>query len=687
MPDIVITPNRGTTSNPKIDFTGTSAGTIKLEVLADGSIAWNGANGSLFSIADSLSGSLMSVNDISGLPAFEVFSDNRVIVGQFGAKLGIGITNPSYKLDVSGTARISGATIFSSATTFNGGNGSQVNGNGSTLSLTVNGNWNSGVGSLIQLTTSDLNFWSNGGIYYFKNSAGGNVATINSTNGNIETTGGFAANKDGDYSNLVNGISLWGSSNATTSISYFKRWSAIFGRTNTLLTENPGYATYHVMDTAGRGWVWRYISSNNTTTGTNVASLRNDTGQMSLGTAWDWSGGYHAQLNIAAGQGSATTYRDIDLHGGWLPGEGHAITATHASGATNIVGQIVFQYDGGPSRIRFGKIHYNGDTSSYPLELISTSATEANLILNNGNVGIRITPSDEDKKIISKYEGGLVDVTLNYILDTTLKHAFNIEDEKESSVAWSKTMAPFNNGYGIPAIEVFYNLYKTLTDGENAGSMRIAAWGAGSTLLAFKDAFLNRVQVQNSYDTPDKVQALVEELPTLIKGWDNLAKGYMMMQTGKLVSKHGNPRQLVASHGDAFGRMFGVYTREELEAFKNIDVEKGKRAAQKALENEIFNFVMKNRQDILGMNKHYRAAEYDRLLHIFGHDDPESAGKIKINLEKRFFFANKDLETALIPQLQAGLRDSIQKVENAREETTEGSSLSELIDVLKGIFK
>ena len=95
MPDIVITPNRGTTSNPKIDFTGTSAGTIKLEVLSDGTIAWNGANGSLFSIADSLSGSLMSVNDISGLPAFEVFSDNRVIVGQFGANLLLGKTTSS----------------------------------------------------------------------------------------------------------------------------------------------------------------------------------------------------------------------------------------------------------------------------------------------------------------------------------------------------------------------------------------------------------------------------------------------------------------------------------------------------------------------------------------------------------------------------------------------------------------
>jgi len=95
MPDIVITPNRGTTNNPKIDFTGTSAGTIKLEVLGDGTIAWNGANGSLFSISDSLTGSLMSVNDISGLPAFEVFSDNRVVVGQFGANLLLGKTTSS----------------------------------------------------------------------------------------------------------------------------------------------------------------------------------------------------------------------------------------------------------------------------------------------------------------------------------------------------------------------------------------------------------------------------------------------------------------------------------------------------------------------------------------------------------------------------------------------------------------
>jgi hypothetical protein len=43
-----------------------------------------GSQGQLFSITDSLSGSLFSVNDISGIPILEVFSDNSVNLGTFG---------------------------------------------------------------------------------------------------------------------------------------------------------------------------------------------------------------------------------------------------------------------------------------------------------------------------------------------------------------------------------------------------------------------------------------------------------------------------------------------------------------------------------------------------------------------------------------------------------------------------
>ena len=42
-----------------------------------------GSQGELFSVSDSLIGSLFSVNDISGLPVLEAFSDNTVLMGSY----------------------------------------------------------------------------------------------------------------------------------------------------------------------------------------------------------------------------------------------------------------------------------------------------------------------------------------------------------------------------------------------------------------------------------------------------------------------------------------------------------------------------------------------------------------------------------------------------------------------------
>jgi len=45
----------------------------------------NGPSGQLFSVVDGLSGSLFSVNTISGVPVMEVFSDNTIRMGQYSA--------------------------------------------------------------------------------------------------------------------------------------------------------------------------------------------------------------------------------------------------------------------------------------------------------------------------------------------------------------------------------------------------------------------------------------------------------------------------------------------------------------------------------------------------------------------------------------------------------------------------
>jgi hypothetical protein len=64
-----------------------------------------GSNGELFSVTDSLVGSLFSVNDISGLPILEVFSDNTVIMGDY--------LSPSLNTTKKVTAGIGTTTIYS----------------------------------------------------------------------------------------------------------------------------------------------------------------------------------------------------------------------------------------------------------------------------------------------------------------------------------------------------------------------------------------------------------------------------------------------------------------------------------------------------------------------------------------------------------------------------------------------
>jgi len=88
----------------------------------------DGTQGTLFQIDDSLSGSLFSVNDISGIPILEVFSDDRLVAGKYGSndfvisgsRIGIGTATPSAKVDINGGLTVSGSLIISSSLiTFN----------------------------------------------------------------------------------------------------------------------------------------------------------------------------------------------------------------------------------------------------------------------------------------------------------------------------------------------------------------------------------------------------------------------------------------------------------------------------------------------------------------------------------------------------------------------------------------
>ena len=70
-----------------LSITGSAGSGSALYAYKSGStvVDIQGSQGQLFSVIDALSGSLMSVNDVSGLPILEVFSDDRVVLGTYGA--------------------------------------------------------------------------------------------------------------------------------------------------------------------------------------------------------------------------------------------------------------------------------------------------------------------------------------------------------------------------------------------------------------------------------------------------------------------------------------------------------------------------------------------------------------------------------------------------------------------------
>ena len=90
---------------------GTIIDIIHYDNLNGGTLSWEASVGQLFSITNNLaSGSIFSVNDISGIPSIDVIADGRVIIAAYNINdyVGIGLTNPSVKLDVNGNTRLRG---------------------------------------------------------------------------------------------------------------------------------------------------------------------------------------------------------------------------------------------------------------------------------------------------------------------------------------------------------------------------------------------------------------------------------------------------------------------------------------------------------------------------------------------------------------------------------------------------
>jgi hypothetical protein len=111
--DIIITPNRSSsTADPKIEFRGANSTvdttiTVQTYPTSNGTLSFEGSAGQLFAITNDLTGSIFSVNDVSGIPSIEVFANGQISLAPYGGNIAIGnnviMANPvlsSYKENV-----------------------------------------------------------------------------------------------------------------------------------------------------------------------------------------------------------------------------------------------------------------------------------------------------------------------------------------------------------------------------------------------------------------------------------------------------------------------------------------------------------------------------------------------------------------------------------------------------------
>lgn len=190
---ILITPKTGsTTEDPTIEFQGAGAATnVTLRVPSTGGLSFEGTSGQLFSITDSMSGTIFSANDVSGIPSIEVLDTGLVKLAQYSGNVVLGsAVDDGKKLQVTGTSSYSGDSLYkANARTIYGPNtswssylyvgGDGTNGITRTANLasivTSNGNIHIDSGSDKSIY---LNYYSGTGGIQFGNGGGGIVATV-----------------------------------------------------------------------------------------------------------------------------------------------------------------------------------------------------------------------------------------------------------------------------------------------------------------------------------------------------------------------------------------------------------------------------------------------------------------------------------------------------------------------------
>jgi hypothetical protein len=168
----------GIASLPTMAMIGQTGDPIFMSILEDNSVSFEGSQGQLFSISPNLTtGYIWAVNDISGVPLLRANVNGNVYISEFGGNLGIGQTNPTYKLDVKGNFGLSSS-------------------NDNSYSFLFSNTAASGSNSLQVRSANSIQFYNSGNNFYtaLKSNAAANITytlpTNDGSNGQFLSTNG-----------------------------------------------------------------------------------------------------------------------------------------------------------------------------------------------------------------------------------------------------------------------------------------------------------------------------------------------------------------------------------------------------------------------------------------------------------------------------------------------------------------
>jgi len=136
-----------------------------------------GSSGELFTVTDSLLGSLFAVNNISGLAIFEVFSDDRILMGSYLA--------PSLNTTVRTTATSGTTNIYSIPTSAYTGAFFDYTlvGNGGARSGNIMSIWSGTTVEFNEVTTNDIGSSTNGVTFNVSVSGGNAILAVSAVTG------------------------------------------------------------------------------------------------------------------------------------------------------------------------------------------------------------------------------------------------------------------------------------------------------------------------------------------------------------------------------------------------------------------------------------------------------------------------------------------------------------------------